>query len=159
MTHPHEPMAKKALELLLDISGVFAVVIRAQADAPRTPTEIRTQVERAAEQSTGLENPRAWIESQIAHATEHLKTLVRTAPPPFPHLTEGTEDLAHYLSGLTDLLGPGYDDRIDARIGATRMVSESWDYLIVAVAVPVNGEGNKSLSRGLRRARRKVEKL
>lgn len=156
MTHPHESMAKKTLEMLLNIEGVLACAVRAHANAPRTPTEIRTAVEHAAEQSTGLENPQAWIESQIAHATEHLETLVRTAPPPFPHLTEGTEDLAHYLSGLTDLLGPGHDDRIKARVGATRMVAESWEDLIVAVAIAVNHEGNKSLARGLRRVCKKV---
>lgn len=168
MTHPHEALAQKALELLSKIGGVFAVAVRAHPEPPKTPTEIREEIEASYDGMVAEGRPvddlfhgtkQEWVDTAVRDRTKELARHLATSPAPFPHLTEGASDLAHYLRGLTDLLGPDYDERIDARVGATRMVAESWDHLIVAVALPVSDVANKSLSRGLKRVRRKMERL
>lgn len=166
--HPHEHLARTVCAQLSTVPGVLACAVRAQADPPKTPEEVRETVEHAAAQSEGLrtdQEKRAWVEHQVAHAIEHNEQLSKTAPAPFPHVCDdGAPELCHYLRGLSDLLAPVDEDRIDAKIelkiGATRFVAESWHEagdapLLVAVAIPQNHAGVKSLMRGLRRIRKK----
>jgi hypothetical protein len=70
-----------------------------------------------------------------------------------PHVAQATDDLGQYLRSLTDMLGPRHDEQISARVGETRLLAESWDHLIVGVAIATKDAGVKSLSRGLRRVR------
>lgn len=164
MTHPHEAVAQTILTQLAKIQGVYASVVRAQADPFPTPTEIRTAVEALADVGDVGPDKSAWVEREFAKETERLEVLVRAAPSPFPHLTDGAPELCHYLRGLTDLIAPVDEERIDAKVefkvGAMRFVAESWHDVgdapvLVAVAIPHNDPGVKSLMRGIRRVRKK----
>ncbi len=166
MTHPHEDLARLVLAQLARIPGVVACAVRAQGDPLPTPTEVRTAVEALADgrpSHDGLDKS-AWVKREFAKETERLEALAREVPPPFPHVHDGAPELVHYLRGLTDLLAPVDEDRVDAKVelkvGAMRFVVESWHEggdapLLVGVAIPQNHPGVKSLMRGIRRVRKK----
>lgn len=158
MTHPNQSLAELACPVLLRIQGVFAVCARGIAENFTSPEEIRTEAELAATSSgVDFSNRQQFIDAYFEDKHKQMAKDLGEGQSPFPHVTKGRPEILHYLRGLTDLLGPGYDDRIDSKIGEVRFVAETWSQLIVGVAIQVRDPGSKSLPRGLRRARKKVE--
>jgi hypothetical protein len=152
MTHPNQAAAQSALTYLLQIQGVYAASVRGVADSFQTPTEIRAWIEKE-----HPDLPRAAVETLIErHMELEQKTLDKT-PSPFPPVDHGHEEIAYYLRAACNMLGPQHDERLDLKVGEIRILAESWRDLIVAIAIPVRDPGVKSLVRGLRRARKKVE--
>ena len=128
---------------------------------PTTMIEIRREAKHralASQLDHGSQEYKAAVEQYISTREAEAKEVLKSQEDPFPPTSVGTEDLAHYLKGLCDLLAPGHDDRIDARIGGTRLIAEAWENVIVAIAIPVSHPGNKSLSRRMRRIREKAAK-
>lgn len=156
--HPLEPTAVLVEGQLAKLQGVIAVAVRAQA-TPLTVDEIRARAEHDVVSGNGNYVPEELVQKRV----DELVADSMNAVAPFPHVESGTPELCRYLRGLTDLLAPVDEDRIDAKIhmniGAVRMVAESWDEaddapLLVAVAIPQTHEGVKSLMRALRRVRK-----
>ena len=168
--HPHHDTASFVRHQLSNIPGVIACAVRAHADPPKSPQEIRDDAESAYDEMAAegigddLGPKSEWVKEAARHRTEDMQKHLAAAPAPFPHFTDGPQELVHYLEGLTNLLAPSDDQRIDAKIevkvGAVRFVAESWDEasdapLLIAVAIPQNHSGVKSLMRILRRVRKK----
>lgn len=164
MIHPHEHLAHNVRKQLSRISGVIASAVRAQADPPPTPEEVRPVVEAELTATMGNYLPPNAVDDAVH---ERVAERVWAAPPPFPHACDGKPELLHYLRGLTDLLAPVDEYCIDARvtvkIGAVRFVAQSWNEaddppLLVAVAIPLSDTGVKSLMRSLRRVRKQARR-
>lgn len=160
--HPVRIIATTVERQLASIQGVLAVAVRAQAE-PLSVEQIRAQAEHDVVSQAGNYPPEEMIQERV----DELVSQTFQGPAPFPHVVSGPSELCHYLRGLTDLLAPVDEDRLDARvemkIGAVRMVAESWDQaddapLLVAVAIPQKHEGVKSLMRALRRVRKNNKK-
>lgn len=149
MLHPTQSIADRVAADLLNIGGVISSCVRAVPVAPKTPTQMRSDIPATS----------ADLILEEAAARRQLED----APAPFPHAVCGSSaaDITYYLKRLTDLLGPGHDPQLDAKVGALRFRTESWDRvgLIVAVAIPAQDRGSKSLIRGLRRVRMKLERM
>jgi hypothetical protein len=161
--HPTQSVAERVQGQLAAVQGVIAVAVRAQADVPDLDT-VRAQAEHDVVSQNGNYPPAPMIEKRV---DELMAQALNADAPPFPHVQSGTPELCRYLRSLTDLLAPVDEDRIDAKIqmnvGAMRLVAESWDHLddpplLVAVAIPQNHPGVKSLMRALRRVRKKNQK-
>jgi len=147
----HQDQAAEAAKLLCEINGVDGCCVRGRTVIPQTVMEIHEEAHRKFVMG-GPERER-WIALREKEAT----AIIAEQASPFPHVLEGTVDgLENYLVKLTDMLAPGDDPRIDARIGETRLVAEEWDSLVIAISIRVCHPGNKSLSRRLRAVRRKV---
>jgi hypothetical protein len=158
MTHPNQPVAELACAVLLRIQGVFSVCVRGVPDGFVTPEDLRAEAERAATREGILPLERqAFVDAYFDKRHKEYAKELDAAESPFPHVVGGPDAVTHYLRRFTDMLGPGYDERIDAKIGEIRIVTESWGQLIVSVAIRVRDPGAKSLARGLRRAQKKVE--
>lgn len=147
MTHPHQSKAEEATAHLMKINGVFACAVRAHAD----PADLDATVQAIAKDASN---------GDLSTATVLAAQVWVQGTPPFPHVVavgDASDDLAHYLRGMTDLLGAGYDEEISSRVGETRMITQSWKHLIIGVAIAMKDPAVKSLSRNLRRVRRLVE--
>lgn len=145
MTQDTQILAERAAKNLLRIGGVFACAVRSHAEG-NILEEIAPTIANETEPA-----------KVAAATTQAAKRFVDDAPPPFPHVIDGNGALAPYMRGFTDLLALGDDERIDARVGQTRFVAESWRKLIVVVAIPMGDPATKSLARAIRRVRDQVE--
>lgn len=153
---PTRELADRAAGRLYDINGVFACAVRAHSVAPPSPEDAQVLAEARAD-AEGLSGPtrREAIQKSLDAAEKEMRAILAAAPPPFPHLLRGTtEEIGAYLCALTDLLALGHDERIDAKVGQVRLVSEAWDRLVIGVAIPIHDAGVKSLARTLRRTRK-----
>jgi hypothetical protein len=160
-TEPESIFAQTANELTR-INGVFACAVRDFPSPPSTE-QLRERALNSLRFSWPPTAPPPTPADIDARMTVEADLFLER--PPFPErgaiggnlISLTDQSLYRYLRGLTNLLATGDDERIDARVGQTRIVAEAWKHLIVAVAIPSADPAIKSLIRNLRRVRKRME--